>query len=190
MAITGVGWELELTRLGQHQGDEFIRTYGSYQAHLHGQAIDGLTGFMVECQGPGENERKCDKHFRRRIRQGTYPLWTHDTHYSSVDYSPTSTYPTLRHPMPGFAVDGTDVRDGILVHPAHDGGLYLASIGCLNPTGPLDRRGNMAIDDSRSRVIALLESLRGHDPAAFASPGTRRIAGASIVIIGEPLNFL
>ena len=72
--------------------------------------------------------------------------------------------------MPGFGLDETDVRTGILVHPTHDGGLYLASIGCLNPSGPLGRHDDMAIHDSRERLIALLESLKDHDSAAFKSP--------------------
>lgn len=192
MAITGVGWELELVRLGQHQGPALIRTYGSYAVYLNNQAISELSGFIVECQGPGENDRVCDENYRRRIREDTYPLYTHDTHYASIDYSKAATRPTDEHPMPGFGLclKPGDARSGILIHPAHDGGLFLASIGCLNPTGPLQRHDDMDIDDSRQRVIDLLESLKAHDSAAFADRGTRRIGGATIVISGEPLNFL
>ena len=192
MAITGLGWELELVRLGQHQGQHLIRSYGSYTVHVDGQLVDGLNGFMVECQGPGENDRVCDQDYRRRIRADTYPLYTHDTHYASIGYSHTATRPTDEHPMPGFGLGlrATDARSGILVHPTHDGGLFLASIGCLNPTGPLGRHDDMDIDDSRRRVIELLASLKDHDAAAFASRGTRRVHGATIVIEGEPLNFL
>lgn len=90
----------------------------------------------------------------------------------------------------GLGLKPTDVRSGILIHPAHDGSLYLASIGCLNPTGPLGQHDDMDINDSRRRVIELLDSLKAHDAAAFGSRGTRRIRGATIVIEGEPLNFL
>jgi hypothetical protein len=190
MAITGEGWELELIRLGQHQGEHLVRTYGSYAVYIDGQAVEGLTGFICECQGPGQNERRCDKHYRRRIREGTYPLYTHDTHYASVDFSRTSTTPTYAHPMPGFGIEDTDKRSGILVHPAHDGGLFLSSIGCLNPTGPLRSADMMDIDGSRSRVIDLLNSLRAHYPAAFKLPGTQRIREASIIIVGEPTDFI
>lgn len=192
MAISGVGWELELVRLGQHQGRRLIRTYGSYAVHIDGKRVDGLNGFMVECQGPGENDRVCDQNYRRRIREDTYPLYTHDTHYASIGYSQTATSPTDEHPMPGFGLGlkPTDARSGILVHPAHDGGLYLASIGCLNPTGPLGPHDDMDIDDSRRRVIDVIDSLKAHDAAAFASRGARRIHAATIVIEGEPLNFL
>ena len=48
----------------------------------------------------------------------------------------------------------------------------------------------MDIDDSRKRVIELLDSLRVHYPAAFRSPGTQRIREASIVIVGEPTDFI
>ena len=43
----------------------------------------------------------------------------------------------------------------------------------------------------RARVIAMLDSLKEHDPAAFAANkvGTNtRIANAFVVIDGEPMN--
>ncbi len=85
--------------------------------------------------------------------------------------------------MPGFGVENTGVRTGILVLPAHDGGLYLASIGCLNPTHAVGPHDNMDIDESRGRVIDLLDSLKAYDLAAFQTPGAKRIYGASIVIL-------
>lgn len=48
----------------------------------------------------------------------------------------------------------------------------------------------MDIDDSRKRVIELLDSLRVHYPTAFRSPGTQRIREASIVIVGEPTDII
>lgn len=190
MPLTGAGWELKVVRLGQHRGTDLIRTYGRYAVSLDGHPINGLSGFMCECQGPGENERSCTPQFRRRICEGTYPLYTHYTKYASGGYSTTATYPTPEHPLPGFGLEKTDVREGILVHPAHEQALYLASIGCLNPTAALTTQQSMNIDDSRSRVIALLKSLKEFAPTAFAGNREKRIADALIVIEGEPLNWL
>jgi hypothetical protein len=39
--------------------------------------------------------------------------------------------------MPPFVVLGTQVRTAVLVHPGRPPGLYLSSIGCLNPAKPL-----------------------------------------------------
>lgn len=192
MAITGNGWELRVIRLGQHQSHHLVRTYGSYSVAVNGKAVGELSGFVCECQGPGENDTVCTPAFRRRILAGTYPLYTHNTHYASVNFSKTATYPTDEHPMPcfGLKLPAGAARSGILVHPAHDSGLFLASIGCLNPTSALGPHDDMDIADSRARVMALLSSLKGFYAPSFQSPGIRRIAGASIIIEGEPLNWL
>lgn len=52
MAIKGEGWELELVRLGQHKGKRLDRTYGAYSVYIDGRAVQGLSGFICECQGP------------------------------------------------------------------------------------------------------------------------------------------
>jgi hypothetical protein len=190
VAITGDGWEMSVERLGQHQGPHLIRTYGRYAVYIDGRAVSGLEGFICESQGPGENYRRCDESYRRRVVEGTYKLFTHDTHYASVGYSSTATYPTKRDPMPAFGLEDRGRRDGILVHAAHDHGLFLASIGCLNPTRALEGGEDMDIDDSRQRVIALLDSLSDYYPQGFRSAGRRQIGDATIVIQGEPLNWL
>jgi hypothetical protein len=127
MAITGVGWELELVRLGQHQGWRLITTSGSYAVHVDGQRVDRLNGFMVQCQGPGENDRVCDQDYRRRIRDDTYSLYTHDTHYASIGYPHTAT----RRPTG----TGCGVRPGAQAkrrpqrHPSPPGARWRAILG-------------------------------------------------------------
>jgi hypothetical protein len=51
----------------------------------------------------------------------------------------------------------------------------------------------MDFTESRARVIAMLDSLRMHDPAAFASAKigqSTAIADALIVVDGEPMTEL
>jgi hypothetical protein len=93
--------------------------------------------------------------------------------------------------MPGFLLLGTEVRSAILMHPGHPPKLYLSSIGCFNPTKPLKADQSMDFMESRARVIAMIDSLKLHDPAAFASNNigeNTRIANAFIVVDGEPMT--
>jgi hypothetical protein len=93
--------------------------------------------------------------------------------------------------MPGFRVLGTEVRTAVLVHPGHPPKLYLSSIGCFNPTKPLKSDQDISFADSRARVIAMIDSLRQRDPAAFAKGKIRHntaIATAFIVVDGEPMS--
>ncbi len=95
------------------------------------------------------------------------------------------------HPMPGFLLLDTQLRTAILVHPGHPPNLFISAIGCLNPTNPLTKQQDMVFLESRSRVIAMLDSLKEHDPAAFAANNVgknTRIANAFVVIDGEPMN--
>ena len=97
-----------------------------------------------------------------RIHEGRYALSTQFGElYRSVGYTNDAT-----HPMPGFLVLGTSARTGILVHPGHPPTLYLSSIGCFNPTKPLKADEHMSFPESRTRVIAMIESLKQHDPDA------------------------
>jgi len=122
-----------------------------------------------------------------RIREGRYALSTQfGKLYRSVGYTNDAT-----HPLPGFLVLGTSARTGILVHPGHPPTLYLSSIGCFNPTKPLRADQDMSFPKSRMRVIALIDSLRLHDPAAFADDkvgDNTAIANAFIVVDGEPMT--
>jgi stage III sporulation protein SpoIIIAA len=77
------------------------------------------------------------------------------------------------------------------VHPGHPPSLYLSSIGCFNPTKPLKADQDMDFAESRARVIAMIDSLRQHDPAAFASDeigNNTAIVDAFIVVDGEPMT--
>ncbi len=183
MPITGQGWELRVERLSVQQDGAKVRTYGAYQAHRDGQALPALAGHVCECPGPGDNVHQNGK----RIEAARYPLWTQfGPMYRSTGYSTDLATPGRIH-MPGIRLEETGNRTHILVHPGHPPDLYLSSIGCLNLTKQLASHEMIDFSDSRSRVIALLDSLRGFAPAAFASAQNTRIANAWIVIDGEPV---
>jgi len=185
--IEGHGWELKVTRLGlQHRGEQ-VRTYGAYQVFIDDAPVPNLAGHICECTGPGDNTQQGKKE-HVRIREGRYALSTQfGDHYRSVGFSTD-----VKHP-PGFLLLGTGARSAILVHPGHPPKLYLSSIGCFNPTGPLKADQDMDFTESRARVIALLDSLKQHDPAAFADNKIGHdtaIANAFIVVDGEPTKPL
>jgi hypothetical protein len=150
--ITGHGWELKVTRLGlQRSAGEPVRTYGAYQVFIDGEAAANLSGHICERTGPGDNSQH-GKDAHLRIHEGRYALSTQfGPHFRSVGFTDGPV-----HPMPGFALMGTEVRDGVLVHPGHPPTLYLSSIGCFNPTKPLTADQSMDFVESRTRVIALI----------------------------------
>ena len=185
--IEGHGWELQVKRLGlQHRAGGHVRTYGADQVFVGGEPVVGLSGHICECTGPGDNTVH-GKQVHLRIHEGRYALSTQFGElYRSVGYTNDAT-----HPMPGFLVLGTSARTGVLVHPGHPPNLYLSSIGCFNPTKPLKADQSMSFPESRTRVIALIDSLRLHDPAAFADDkvgDNTAIANAFIVVDGEPMT--
>lgn len=184
MPITGNGWELHVNRLGMQRSGGFVRTIGTYQVYLDGQPVADLAGFMCERPGPGDNSRPGNG---KRIEAGRYPLWTQYGKYRSTGYSTDTAVPG-KSPMPGIRLEATGRRVGILIHPAHPPTLYLSSIGCFNPSGPLD--GSQSIDfwDSRRRTLALLDSLRDYARQAFADDVMTRIGKAVMVVDGEPTN--
>jgi hypothetical protein len=184
--ITGNGWELHVNRLGLQLVGARKRTYGAYQVYLNGQQVAGLNGFKCECGGPGDNTRPQNG---KRVEAGRYPLWTQFGSYRTIGYSDNTTTPG-QPPMPALRLEGVGNRDGILVHPAHPPKLYLSSIGCLNPSNPLEPSQLMNFWDSRSRVIALIESLNQFAPNAFQHEASTRIANSWAVIDGEPMNVL
>jgi hypothetical protein len=188
MPITGTGWEFHVQRLGIHHSGTKTRTYGEYQAYLDGQPITGLSGNVCESPGPGENQTPASSAKPRRIEQGSYPLFTQfGAHYATIGY--TTVHPE-QQPMPGVLLGNTGHRSAILIHPGHPPTLYLSSIGCLNLTKPLQPNDNMDFLESRSRVIAVINSLADFAPSAFAERVTTAIPNASIVIDGEPMNIL
>jgi hypothetical protein len=186
--IEGHGWELQVKRLGlQHRAGERVRTYGAYQVFIEGEPIASLSGHISEATGPGDNTEHGKD--RLRIREGRYALSTQfGPLYRSVGYTGDKT-----HPLPGFALLGTEVRTDILVHPGHRPTLYLSSIGCFNPTKPLKANQYMSFPESRARVIAMIDSLKQHDPSAFEHQKighNTAIANAFIVVDGEPMTHV
>jgi hypothetical protein len=182
-------WELRLKRLGLQQKKNSIppvRTYGTYQVFIDDAPVALLAGHICERTGPGDNSQHGDD-ADLRIREGRYALSTQfGKKYRSVGYTDDT-----EHPMPGFALLGTEPRTAILVHPGHPPRLYVSSVGCLNPTRSLAESDDINFTDSRGRVIALIDSLKNHDPDAFAKNkiGTNtRIENAWIVIDGEPMG--
>jgi len=183
--IEGHGWELQVKRLGlQHRHGERTRTYGAYQVFIDGTPVPALSGHICECTGPGDNTPNGrDNHLR--IHEGRYALSTQfGDHYASANFTGSTA-----HPMPGILLTGTGARSFVLVHPGHPPGLYLSSIGCLNPTKPLKAGDDMDFRESRGRVIAIIDSLKQHDPAAFDKVGhNTAIANAFLVASGEPMD--
>jgi hypothetical protein len=185
----GNAWELRVTRLGiqtlTSTGQQ--RTYGIYQVFLAGQAVTALQGNICECPGPGDNTTPGND---KRIEQGRYPLWTQfGTRYHSIGYSTDLTTPAVL-PMPGINLRDTGNRSAILVHPGHSPDLYLSSIGCLNPTRALGSQDTMDFWESRTRVIALIDSLRQFSPTSFQHDAPAQIPNAWVVITGEPMQPL
>jgi hypothetical protein len=181
-----MAWELHVKRLGlQQKAGQRVRTYGAYQVIVDGQPNANLAGHICECTGPGDNTVNGKKK-HVRIHEGKYALSTQfGDHYRSVNYSADATHP------PAVLVLGTDDRSAILVHPAHPPTLYLSSIGCFNPTKPITAKDNMDFWDSRDRVIAIIDSLKAHDPDAFEPDkiGTNTpITDAFIIVEGEPMT--
>lgn len=187
MPINGHGWELHVERLGLHQRGELRRTYGRYAVFVDGAATD-LTGYMVETIGPGDNSMP---DIGRRIAAGRYPLTTHYRSFVSAGYSLSDSV-VADPPLPAVRLLDTERRTGILIHPVYlpDPKLYVASVGCLNPTRAVSETQDVDFWDSRARVIALLDSLRAFRPEAFATATPTPIVDAAVVIDGEPMDRL
>ena len=186
MPVSGNGWEFHVDRLGIQADGARKRTYGAYQVFLDGHAVANLSGHLCECVGPGSTV----KGGRKRIPQGRYPLWTQfGTRYKTIGYTADPAVPG-KIPMPGILLGDTKPRTAILIHPGHPPNLFLSSIGCLNPTDPLGPADLMDFPESRSRVVALIDSLRDFAPAAFQHKVSTHIANAWAVIDGEPMNLL
>src|SRR5262249_30284242 len=137
---------------------------------------------IVERGGPGDNTDEIGDLRDRRIEAGSYPLFIQDgTKYKTHRYDTQDTTPEGR-PKPGILVGKTGEREAILIHP---GVGYLSSIVCLNPAAQLkNAKSNIDFDDSRSRVIAIIEGMKLALGTAFPKSG--RIPGAILLIEGEP----
>ena len=178
-------WELRVERLGLHVSGNKTRTYGRYQVLIDGAAVAGLSGNICESPGPGDNSKPGNK---KRVEAGTYPLWTQFGRYRSIGYATGAV--AGEAPMPAVALAATNKRTGILIHPAHPPTLFLSSIGCFNPTAPVGPDDTMDFFDSRTRVIALLDSLKAYAPQAFAHEVMTRIGNAIVTVSGELMNNL
>jgi hypothetical protein len=185
-------WELRVNRLRQERRKTkgFPRTVSSYRVFHNGVAVAGLTGLVVERQGPGDNT-KTGTSQHRRIAAGRYPLETHSganapgtttPKYRTIGYSESDR--TGGYSRPCIGVADTGFREGILIHPAQD---YCWSIGCLNPGNNLNGP-NDAIDYKQSRlmVTALIDDMKNFLKGEFPTSNNRPITGASLVITGEP----
>ena len=193
------GWELRVTRLGHHRRGSRVRTYGAYEVVLDGIAVPGLSGFVAEAPGPGDNG--IEGKDRLRIEEGAYGLKPHRSdRYRTTDYEKDLALGPV-HPMPAVEISGDamDERTDVLIHPGHPAelghsgsetrsDLFLSSIGCLNLTGPLTRDQHMDWVESRAQVVAVLDSLAAWD--ARRTQNERRFTGARIVIVGEPVAEL
>lgn len=180
------GWVIAVRRMAQQRCGDKARTYGRYETSIDGRPIAGLSGFVCEAPGPGDNKTPNNG---RRIEPGRYPLFTHwhGVKYASVGYAlDPETTGALK--MPAIRVGDTEARTDILIHPGHPPTPYLSSVGCFNLTGPLAPDQEMDFWESRARVVALLDSLRDFAPEAFHAPDITRIADAWLVVDGEPVD--
>lgn len=179
-----IQWELRVERIAIHHCGPLVRTYGRYTVTIDGLLQPGLEGFMLESGGPGDNGAPDNG---RRIEARQYPLTTHFRSFVTTGYS-QSTSVVAAAPMPAIRLLETGRRTGILIHPVYppDDKLYVASVGCLNPTRPLSPEQSAGFWDSRQRVIAIIDSLRAFRPEAFAAAVPTPIVGATVTINGEP----
>jgi hypothetical protein len=180
--IAGRRWELLVERLCVHIAGERRRTWGRYQVYRDGAAVATLCGFMCECVGPGNN---VVPDTGLRIEPGRYRLTTQFGRYRTSGYCEDLSE-AGRDPMPAVRLEDTGARVAILIHPGHPPNLYLSSVGCLNPTGPLEAGEDMDFRESRARVVALIDDLRGFAPDAFGAEINTPIAGGFVVVVGEP----
>jgi len=188
MSIRPEAWELRVERIGLHRRGGLVRTYGRYAVSMDGVPQPGLDGFMLETAGPGDNSAPDNG---RRIEAGLYPLTTHFGSFVSTGYA-QGTSVVAEAPMPAIRLLATGRRTGILIHPVYppEDKLFVASVGCLNPSQPLASDQSADFWDTRQRVIAIIESLRRFRPEAFAQRVPTSIAGAVVIIAGEPLETL
>ncbi|HEX8164638.1 MAG TPA: hypothetical protein VF601_02495 [Beijerinckiaceae bacterium] len=185
-----ISWELRISRIRQEKRRDkpFPRTISRYQVFHDNEAVDHLSGFFVERQGPGDNSRTgTNEH--RRIEAGRYPISTHESpirhgviKYKAIGY--TNSNRVGATPRVCIGLDDTGHRRGILIHPGQG---YIWSVGCLNPGKVLNSPAdNLKYAEGREMVIALIEDLAAYLGDAFPRRNNRRIPYASVIITGEP----
>jgi hypothetical protein len=185
MPISGRDWEILVTRRREETrpGFGYGRTVGDYRVFHDGNAVDGLSGQMVEREGPGDNTSTgVSRHLR--IASGRYQLSTHDgtsnDKYKTIGYS---TSPSIKElPRPCLRLLNTGSRTGILIHPASG---YLWSTGCFNPSVNLSTASdNIKWTDSRARVISIIDDIKAFLGARFPRNNNVAIPGVFCVIEG------
>jgi hypothetical protein len=176
LSISGRGWELHVVRSHEQHHEGQTRTIGRYQVYRHGVVVAGLNGATAEPGGPGDNgTADCGL----RVEAGTYALATQDgDSYCSIGYVTDPDHQVLR--KPALKLEATGARTDILVHPGHG---FLASLGCLNPTSDLASADiAIAFEDSRQRVVAMMEDLERYVGQNYPCRNGCVIPGASITI--------
>ena len=176
----GGGWELRVERLAEQVRGGARRTIGRYSVLHDGAICGGLVGWTAEAPGPGDN-RTPDNGLR--IEAGAYPLTASlSDNYATLGYLLSGD--PGRSPKPCLGVGGAGARTYILVHPGHG---FRISTGCINPTGELATgEADIAFDDSRDRVVALIADLRAYLGPAFPEVNGHPLPRARLVITGEP----
>jgi hypothetical protein len=187
MPIKREGFEILIERLEEQQGmvgaSPRRRTVGRYAVFIDGVELIGLWGTIAEQKGPSDSTVQGNLH-DRRVAPGRFPLFTQaGTKYKTIGYKDT---PAARQnfaikPRPGIELMETGARSEILIHPASG---FLSSEGCIHPSGPL-ANGSSRIDhagQSRPRVVALIEAMRGFCGTAFPAANGHRIPGCWCVI--------
>lgn len=164
------------------------RTVSTYQLFVDGAPVSAISGMFLESRGPGDNSSTgVARH--TRIKAGVYPLLTHSgarvdgvTKYRTIGFTADTGVGAM--PRPSIRLGETSSRSGILIHPG-DG--FLWSVGCLNASKPLgDASDNMVYADSRTRLIQMLDAIRGALAGSFPTENNRRIRDAWVEVIGEP----
>jgi hypothetical protein len=185
----GVVIRFERIRSERRRGMSYDRTVSRYQVLVDGQRIPGLNGMAVERQGPGDNSLE-GRYNQRRIKAGVYTLYTQHgsamlngvTKYKTYGYTSDGSVGSV--PRPSLRLGDTGRREGILIHPCTN---YVWSIGCINLTAPFED-ASFRIDwqDSRGRVISLIDLLRRTLGSRFPSSNNQLIKDAAIEIVGDP----
>jgi hypothetical protein len=149
-----------------------IRTLGNYHVTFGGQPVAGLEGMTVESRGPGDNTTPGSG---RRLETGAYPLYAWaGNNYVTFGY-PSDDAPTAR-PKPAIGLGETGARAGILIHP---GNGFVTAWGTINLSKVLEGPGaNIDYQDSRKRVIALIEAMKEKLSSEFPAANGNRIPNA------------
>lgn len=174
---------VQRSRTERREDKNFSRTVGTYYVTYEGEKLPNLEGATAEREGPGDNSRN-GVLARRRLQAGAYPLFTHagaDNKYRTLGFAEPGGLQV--RPWPALRLEETGDRGGILLHPAAG---FLMSVGTINLSKPLNGpTDDIDFQDSRARVIALIEAMKANMRGNFPSTNNVRIQNAWIVIADE-----